>query len=209
LLSILFEGKSGVGKTTLATHFALKSELPFVKIISPENMIGMSEYHRVSVIHKIFEDSYKSTFSCIVLDNIERLIDLIQGGQRFSNLILQTLLVLIKKKPPKGRKLLIFGTTSCKEVFSDMEIVDSFEVVKNIPELNSEEIKTVVEDSGLFKGESKDVISESLGYIPKKLSIKKLQLIIDMCNSRVEYSIEKKITTEIFIKSLRDCGCLD
>jgi vesicle-fusing ATPase len=209
LLSILFEGKNGVGKTTLAINFAMKSEFPFVKIISPEKMIGMSEFSRVSIIHKVFEDSYKSTFSVIVLDNIERLIDLIQGGNRFSNLILQALLVLIKKKPPKGRKLLIFGTTSCKDVLQDMEIIDSFEVVKNIPELTTNEIKKVLEDSFAFKNEGEEMIKDVLGYMPKRISIKKLQLVLEMCSSRKNSSEEKKMTSEIFIKSLRDCGCLD
>jgi hypothetical protein len=37
-------------------------------------------------------------------------------GPRFSNLVLQVLLVLVKKQPPAGRKLLVIGTTSSGEV---------------------------------------------------------------------------------------------
>lgn len=37
---------------------------------------------------KIFDDAYKSPLSCVVLDNIERLIEYIDLGPRFSNPIL-------------------------------------------------------------------------------------------------------------------------
>jgi vesicle-fusing ATPase len=50
--------------------------------------------------------------SCIVVDNVERLLDYGPIGPRYSNLTLQALLVLMKKNPPKGRRLLIICTTS-------------------------------------------------------------------------------------------------
>ncbi len=40
-------------------------------------------------------------------------------GPRFSNLILQVLLVLVKKQPPAGRKLLVIGTSSNGDVSSE------------------------------------------------------------------------------------------
>lgn len=117
LLTVLLEGKNGSGKTALAAKFALESSFPFVKLITPENFVGYSELGKISQIVKIFEDAYKSPLSLIVLDDIERLIEFIHIGPRFSNSILQTLLVLIKKKPPNpDRKLMIIGTTSMKSI---------------------------------------------------------------------------------------------
>jgi hypothetical protein len=48
----------------------------------------------------------------IVLDDVERLLEYVAIGPRFSNAVLQTLLVLLKKQPPPGRKLFVVGTTS-------------------------------------------------------------------------------------------------
>jgi vesicle-fusing ATPase len=50
----------------------------------------------------VFEDAYKSPLSLIVLDDIERLLEFVHIGPRFSNTVLQALLVLIKKKPPNA-----------------------------------------------------------------------------------------------------------
>lgn len=70
----------------------------------------------------------------IILDDLERLIEFIHIGPRFSNPILQALLVLIKKKPPNpDRKLLIIGTTSMKSVLQEMELVDCFNVCQHVP----------------------------------------------------------------------------
>jgi vesicle-fusing ATPase len=49
-------------------------------------------------------------------DDIERLLEYVAIGPRFSNLVLQVLLVLVKKQPPAGRRLLVIGTTSSGEV---------------------------------------------------------------------------------------------
>jgi vesicle-fusing ATPase len=113
LLSVLLEGPSGTGKTALACSMALQSGFPYIKLISPETLVGFMETGKVGAITKIFEDAYKSPLSLIILDNIERLIEYVHVGPRFSNLVLQTLLVYIKKLPPtKDRKIMIIGTTS-------------------------------------------------------------------------------------------------
>jgi vesicle-fusing ATPase len=88
LFSVLLEGNHGVGRTALAAKLAIESEFPFVKMISPENFVGYSEFAKINAIVKIFEDAYKSPLSLIVLDDIERLIEFIHIGPRFSNAIL-------------------------------------------------------------------------------------------------------------------------
>ena len=45
-----------------------------MKVVTPENMIGFSESAKCQAIKKIFDDAYKSELSCIVIDDIERLL---------------------------------------------------------------------------------------------------------------------------------------
>jgi vesicle-fusing ATPase len=52
----------------------MASEFPFIKLISPETMVGYSESQKIAQLHKIFSDSYKSPLSVIVVDSIERLL---------------------------------------------------------------------------------------------------------------------------------------
>jgi vesicle-fusing ATPase len=120
LLTCILEGPAGSGKSSLAATVGLESEFPFVKVISPENMVGYAEQAKSSQITKVFEDAYRSPLSIIILDDIERLLEYVAIGPRFSNIVLQTLLVLIKKPPPPGRKLFVVGTTSQGDVIESM-----------------------------------------------------------------------------------------
>ena len=74
LVSVLMHGPPGSGKTALAASIAMSSEFAFVKLISPEAMVGYNESAKIQYISKIFNDSYKSPNSLIVVDNIERLL---------------------------------------------------------------------------------------------------------------------------------------
>ena len=74
LVSVLLYGKAGSGKTALAASIAKASEFPFIKLISPDTMVGYSEGQKISAITRVFMDSYKSPLSVVVVDNIERLI---------------------------------------------------------------------------------------------------------------------------------------
>ncbi|KAJ2310753.1 transport between ER and Golgi ATPase protein [Coemansia sp. Cherry 401B] len=126
LVSLLLHGPSGCGKTALAAAIARASAYPFVKLISPEAMVGFTDAQKVAAITKVFNDSYKSPLSLIVVDDIERLLEWVPIGARFSNAILQTLLVLVKKQPPSGRRLLVIGTSSERQVLAQMDMSSAF-----------------------------------------------------------------------------------
>jgi vesicle-fusing ATPase len=140
LLSILLEGPTGCGKTALAAELATSSGFPYVKLISPEMFMGYSESSKCARITKIFEDSYRSPLSCIVVDNIERMLEYTRIGPRFSNQVLQTLMVLLKTDPPKfGHRLLVICTSVNIHLLQEMELTECFSVTLRVPQISSKE----------------------------------------------------------------------
>ncbi|CAD6567725.1 MAG: transport between ER and Golgi ATPase protein [Tremellales sp. Tagirdzhanova-0007] len=125
------------GKTALAATIAMASDFPFIKLISPETMVGFSEPQKIAQLSKVFTDSYKSPLSVVVVDSIERLLDWNPIGPRFSNGVLQALVVLFGKRPPKGRRLLVIATTSNRNILSDMDVESAFDTDIPITPINS------------------------------------------------------------------------
>jgi vesicle-fusing ATPase len=151
LVSILLEGPPNSGKTALAAKLAKMSDFPFVKVCSPEDMVAYTESAKCLHIRKVFDDAYRSSLSCVLVDNIERLLDYGSIGPRYSNLTLQALLVLLKKQPPKGRKLLILCTSSRRQVLEDMELLSAFTSVLHVPNLSQpDHLLAVLEDLDVF-----------------------------------------------------------
>ncbi|KAF9364664.1 transport between ER and Golgi ATPase protein [Mortierella sp. NVP85] len=154
LVSLLLHGPPGAGKTALAATIALESQFPFIKLISPETMIGMNELQKVNAINRVFQDSYRSPLSVIVMDDVERLLDYTPIGSRFSNTVLQALAVLLKKQPPKGRRLLVLTTTTRRHVLEEMDLMDSFSSELYVENLRTlEEVNTVVKSLKLFRSD--------------------------------------------------------
>jgi vesicle-fusing ATPase len=151
LFSVLLHGPPGSGKTALAAKIAIDSEYPFIKLISPEDMVGFNEMAKVQYLSKVFMDAYKSPMSIIVMDNIERIVDWVPIGPRFSNSVLQTIMVLLSKQPPKGRRLLILATTTERSILQQLDIFNSFNSDIPVPNVNSyEELQHVMHESGAF-----------------------------------------------------------
>lgn len=68
--SVLLYGPPGTGKTTFAVNYAKHCTFPYIKIISPELFVSQTEGSKMHTISKIFEDAYKTSRACIVVDNI-------------------------------------------------------------------------------------------------------------------------------------------
>ncbi|TFK90880.1 vesicular-fusion protein SEC18 [Polyporus arcularius HHB13444] len=154
LVSVLLHGPPGTGKTALAATIAQASQFPFMKLITPDSMVGFSEAQKVASIAKVFQDSYKSPLSVIVVDNLERLLDFTPIGPRFSNSVLQTLMVLLARRPPKGRRLLILATSSLRPVLTDLGLNEVFDSELRVPPLASlRAIDIVLREVQLFRSD--------------------------------------------------------
>ncbi|BGP37599.1 transport between ER and Golgi ATPase protein [Rhodotorula kratochvilovae] len=155
LVSVLLHGPPGSGKTALAATIALASAFPFIKLVSAENMVGFSEQQKVQYLYKVFSDSYKSPLSVIVVDGIERILDWVPIGPRFSNGVLQALLVLLNKRPPKDRRLLILSTTSNRHMLTEMDAMDAFSTSLAVPAITTlPQLRSVLESVELFPPQS-------------------------------------------------------
>ncbi|XP_050205034.1 vesicle-fusing ATPase [Mercurialis annua] len=207
LITCLLEGPSGSGKTALAATVGIDSDFPYVKIVSAETMIGLHESTKCAHIVKVFEDAYRSPLSIIILDDIERLLEYVAIGPRFSNIISQTLMVLLKRLPPKGKKLLVMGTTSEVGFLDSVGLCAAFSVTYEVPKLNKVDAKKVLQQLNVFDEDDVDSAAEALDDMP----IKKLYMLIEMAaqgehggSAEAIYAGKEKIKIAHFYDCLQD-----
>ena len=89
LLTCLMEGYAGAGKTATAASVGLECGFPLVRLVSPDAVVGHGEVAKAAALAKAFDDAYKSPLSLIILDDVERLLEYVAIGPRFSNVVLQ------------------------------------------------------------------------------------------------------------------------
>lgn len=69
---------------------------------------------------QVFDDAYKSPFSVVMVDNVERLLDYAPIGPRYSNMVLQALLILLKMMPTNKVRFALHSRHLLSSVFSCM-----------------------------------------------------------------------------------------
>ncbi|KAK6612542.1 Vesicular-fusion protein sec18 [Botrytis cinerea] len=154
----------GSGKTALAAAIAKSSEFPFIKLVSAENMVGFGDAQKIQYLNKVFMDAYKSPQNIVVIDNIERIIEWVPIGPRFSNAVLQALMVLLTKQPPNQRRLLIIGTTSQRSVLKQLDLQPIFNRELAVPNVNTfSELATILREVQAFDNEGD--LQESLNQL--------------------------------------------
>ena len=100
------------------------------------------------------------TSSVYVLLQIELFfvaIDYVKIGPKFSNGVLQTLLVLLRNPPTKDHRLLVIGTTSAKSQLAEFGLLESFQTVIEVPPITTkQQALKVAQEIGLVT-EANDV----------------------------------------------------
>lgn len=196
--SCLLYGAPGSGKTALAASIAINSKFPFIKLISPDNMTGFTEQAKINHIIKIFNDAHRSELSVVIIDSIEQILDWVAIGPRFSNAVLQTLFVFLKKVPPKNHKLLIIGTTSQRDVLRQMDMLDAFDSSIGVPNITDVSILyRVLGALNTFQDKDLDRIGRSLDKSKKiSIPIKRLIMVSQMA-AQSENDVPSKFITAL------------
>jgi len=201
LLSVVFEGAAGAGKTALAAHMALTSTFPFVRLIAPATTLGVHEAAKAAQIKSVFDDAHRSELSVVILDDLERLLDYARIGPRFSNVVLQTLLTCIKQPPKKkGGKLLVLGTTSSSEVLESLELLDAFNVKLSVEPLDAPSVLRALGQLGVTNAAELQPI---LGSLATGVPIKKLLLVLEMA-----MTADRRVDPARFTETLQHAGIL-
>lgn len=105
-------------------------------------------------------------------------------GARFSNAVLQTLLVLFHKRPPKSRRLLVIGTTSERSVLKQMDVLNTFDAEIPVPTVSSlKDLDEILKSVNPFSDKERHhVISEIESITASKdvkVGIKKILSILE------------------------------
>ncbi|OQR98080.1 vesicle-fusing ATPase [Achlya hypogyna] len=182
LMSVMLHGKSGSGKTALAAACAVASEYPLVRLIKVADLIGRQELAKSSHLYSIFEEAYRSPLSMIIIDDIERLLEYVATGARFSNSMLQTLLVMIKNPVPvPGRKLFVVGITSAYDAMEQLGLTSVFDVSLQVPLLEAPaQFAAVLEGADLpMTPEARAQVANYLGQTTP-MGVKKLLAVTEM-----------------------------
>lgn len=161
--SLLLFGPPGSGKTALAASLGLASKFPFIRLISPDQMIGKSESEKVQFIDNTFRDAYKSPLNVLIVDDIEGLIDFVPIGPRFSSTILRALMVTLKKSPPDGHRLIVISTTSSYSLLKQLDMLGCFNDEIAVPCLRHlDELERVMADTNFGDQNTITYVSESI-----------------------------------------------
>ncbi|KAF9266293.1 AAA-domain-containing protein [Marasmius fiardii PR-910] len=209
LVNVILHGPPGSGKTALAASIAQASQYPFIKLISPDSMVGFSESQKVNAINKVFADSYKSPLSVIVVDNLERLLEWTPIGPRFSNGVLQALLLLFARRPPKGRRLLVIATSSLRPVLTEIGFAEFDSELRVPPISDLRSLEYILKEVELFdsRDERKQAIRmlEDAGFVSSSrdesnsklhIGVKKLLSIIEMARQEPD-NIAQRLTSAL------------
>jgi len=154
-LSLLLWGVEGSGKTTLAEMIAKSSEIPFVRVISPKDLVGREENEKVNYIKRTFKDAYRSREALVVLDDIEGLMDYVSIGPRFSNAVLQAIRIFAKNQD--RFHVLVVGTTADKELMRESGVFGSFD--ENV------EVKSITDQDAAWFNENTSLPCRALKTI--------------------------------------------
>jgi len=197
--ALLLQGEIGSGKSALASYLAIETKYPFIRIISADKYVGHTDSGVCMQLAKIFDDAYKSNLSCIIIDDIERLIGY-TIGPRFSHPILQALSICIRRIPiDPSRKILIIAT-STPDVVRTLELDKIFDYVYDVPYVTTREEFAKV----LIDGKFNDICKPNLQAIVKcfpdnnktKIGISNLLTIIELSLDE-----SNSITPESFIEA--------
>ena len=204
VLNIMIQSGPGCGKTAFSAFVCNQVNFPFCRFITPELFIGMNEQQKCEKIKTVFDQAHKSSLGMIVIDDLEQIIDYVDIGPRFSNSVLQTLKICLKKTPNSGRRLMVICTSSAiGSIWNHLNISGVFDVNIKLGYVSSRTgFETVIGGVTELSKEQVEIIVDFLYENQKDVNIpvKKLIKISETIN---EYIEKEQFSEDCLLKCIK------
>lgn len=182
---VLLVGQPGSGTTTIAANLAAETKFPFIRVYEARTTAAKTESAKVAYMEKLFDDAGRSELSCIVMDDLDVIMDYCHIGPRFSNTSKAVFSTNKKSVLPKGHRMLVICTCNNEHFIEDAQMTLSFNRIVKIPSITkSDQVEKVLmetqekNDSTFSPSQTKELLY-SLGSIPFKMGIKTLEGLIE------------------------------
>ncbi|KAF7531028.1 hypothetical protein G7054_g9248 [Neopestalotiopsis clavispora] len=123
-------------------------------------MLEMGEQQKIGYLRKVFNDAYKSPISVVIIDGLEQIIEWTPVGPRFQNGVQVAIASLMQTEPPKGRRLLVLATTSRREIFGQLDVLE-FDHELAVPAVRDvQELGAVLTSQGVSEQDVNEALYE-------------------------------------------------
>lgn len=99
---------------------------------------------KLAYLIKVFEDAERCNQSCIVLDDIIRLIEYIPQGEKYNNSVLQLFLNVLKAPREKNKVLIIIATGKDDKILDGFGLLELFSHQVQMRSLTRDEAKKFI-----------------------------------------------------------------
>ncbi|KAJ9459347.1 Vesicle-fusing ATPase 1 [Diplonema papillatum] len=186
MLKVLIEGDPGSGLTTVASFIAKRAQFPFIHMLGHENFVGLQPHEISSRITDAFENAYLVENSCIIIDNLEHILE--QGGSSINPALQHTIWQLLSRKPDGKGKLLVIVTTNSADSLRYLGF-SSWDMRVDLPYLDKPASTVVLQELQVFETETD--VKKVVRALPAKIGVKKLLWLID--EARIAAGIDEDI----------------
>ena len=137
----LLSGESGTGKTATAMFLAQSSGSGYIKVISAENLLSLSQDKQLQLIDTIFSEAERAESSVIVLDALENIVFADAQFISYNNHIRIKLQEKLKETKTKN-KCTIIATTANIEFIERIGLSFSFQEREQLNPLSLRHLST-------------------------------------------------------------------
>lgn len=117
LNNILIHGEPSSGKTYTACYLVSLAKFKFTRYICANDLLNFSEIEKINYLIKIFRDAMNTDESCIIIDDIDILVEY-TPPHHFSNKMIQTFKTLLGTTVFNKKMMVIYLTNQYEDINS-------------------------------------------------------------------------------------------
>jgi vesicle-fusing ATPase len=183
-LAVVVTGPPGAGKSAAVAAAALAAGVPCVKRVGPDALVGLGDTAKAGVLHRAFEDVGRVPLGVVVLDDLERLLEYVPLGCRFSNVVLQTLVGVLARPPAPGHRVLVLATATDPDLLRDLGLWDLFHVALVCPLVATPlEVQAVVQAGAPCACSDPEVVATVAAAVTCPVPVKKLLTALEVARA--------------------------